>query len=102
MLKTENMVFPLPIFSIIFPPSKPYIHDLGKTGISIFNIVTVGLCVGQFVYPDENRAKEFQSRSGGSFTHFTGFAGFAPIVDPQFEKPSEKRSEKPVDRGFHR
>jgi hypothetical protein len=51
-----NNAFSLPIFSIIFPPLKIHIHDLGETGISIFNIIAVSLCVGQFVYPDENRA----------------------------------------------
>jgi len=57
--------------------------------------------VGQFLYPDENRIKKFQSGSGRCFTHFTGIAGFASVVASQFEKPSEKRSEKPVDCRFY-
>jgi len=43
---TELKTIRRPNFSIIFPPLKIHIHDLGKTGISIFNIVAVGLCVG--------------------------------------------------------
>ena len=62
---------------VILHPSKLHIHDLGKTRISIFNLIVAGLCVGQFVYPDENRVKEFQSETGRRVTHWSGFAGAA-------------------------
>jgi len=57
------MVFLDPIFPYL-SASEASIYDLGKARISIFNSVIIGLCVGQFVYSDENGAEEFQSRAG--------------------------------------